>query len=72
MPRSALAYLADIVEACDTIELALQDLDLAGYERDVIIRSAVERQFITIGEAVNSLSRMDPELGKRIMHAAPR
>lgn len=70
MPRSALAYLADIVEACDTIQLALQDLDLARYKHDVIIRSAVERQFIIIGEAVNTLSRMDPELGRRITHAA--
>lgn len=60
MPRSVLACLADIIDACDTIDLALHDLDLPGYERDPIIRSAVERQFMTIGEAVNSLSRPQP------------
>jgi uncharacterized protein with HEPN domain len=62
MPRSPLAYLADIVEACDTIALAVHGLDLAGYRRDPIIRAAVERQFITIGGAVNALSRLAPVL----------
>ena len=69
MPRSALAYVEDIVGACDTISLALEGLDLTGYQGDPIIRSAVERQFITIGEAVNSLSRLDAELAASISHA---
>lgn len=69
MPRSALAYLVDIVEACDGIALALHGIDLAGYEGDRVIRSAVEREFIIIGEAVNSLARLDPELAARISHA---
>lgn len=34
-----------------------------------MIRSAVEREFITIGEAVNSLARLDPELAAEITHA---
>lgn len=70
MPRSPLAYQADIVEACDTIDLALQGLDLAGYQRDPIIRAAVERQFITIGEAVNALSRLAPVLADGISHVS--
>lgn len=70
MPRSVLAYLADIIDACDTIDLALKDIDLAGYQSDPIIRAAVERQFITIGEAVNTLSRLDPSLALRISHAS--
>ncbi len=70
MPRSVLAYLADIIEACDTIDLALHNLDLAGYESDPIVRSAVERQFITIGEAANSLSRLDSGLAQRISHVS--
>ena len=70
MPRSPLAYLADIVEACDTIDLALQGLDLEGYRRDPIIRAAVERQFITIGEAVNALSRLAPALADGISHVS--
>jgi uncharacterized protein with HEPN domain len=69
MPRSALAYLSDIVDACDGIELALRGVDLAAYESDRVIRSAVEREFITIGEAVNSLARLEPELAASISHA---
>jgi len=70
MPRSAQAYLADVIDACDTIALALRDLDLDGYQGDPVICSAVERQFITIGEAINSLSRLDPGLSRRISHAS--
>ena len=34
-----------------------------------MIRSAVEREFIIIGEAIASLGRMDPDLAARITHA---
>lgn len=70
MPRSPLAYLADIVEARDTIDLALHGLDLADYRRDPIIRAAVERQFITTGEAVNALSRLAPVPAGGISHGS--
>lgn len=70
MPRNPLAYLADIVEACNLIDLALRDLDLEAYRRDPIIRAAVERQFIIIGEAVNTLSRLAPALADGISHVA--
>ena len=36
------------------------------YERDIMLRSAVERQFIIIGESVNLLSKADPEAMSRI------
>ena len=61
MPRSAAAYLADIVDACDAIEMVLRGVDLARYHNERSIRSAVEREFI-IGEAVASLARIDPQL----------
>ncbi len=69
MPRSCEAYLADIIDACDTIELALSRVDTDGYLSDRVIRSAVEREFIIIGEAVASLGRTDPNLAARITHA---
>jgi uncharacterized protein with HEPN domain len=69
MPRSPEAYLADIIDACDSIGVALRDVDLDGYLRNRVIRSAVEREFIIIGEAVASLSRLDRELAARITHA---
>jgi uncharacterized protein with HEPN domain len=69
MPRSALAYLSDIVEACDAVAVALDGVDLPGYEVNRTLRSAVEREFTIIGEAVNSMSRIDPELAARVSHA---
>ncbi len=69
MPRSVAAYLADIIEACDAIEAALQGVDLARYQQERLIRSAVEREFILIGEAVSSLGRLVPDLAAGISHA---
>jgi len=69
MPRSAAAYLADIVEACDAIEAVLRGVNLQRYQNERAIRSAVEREFILIGEAVGSLTRIDPQLSAGTSHA---
>jgi uncharacterized protein with HEPN domain len=69
MPRSSLAYLADIVEACNAVEAALRGVDLEGYRSSRLIRSAVEREFLIIGEAVGSLAHLDSEISARISHA---
>ncbi len=69
MPRNALAYLADVVDACVAIEGFLADVDFAAYQTTPMARSAVGRQLILIGEAVGSLRRLDPSLSGRISHA---
>ena len=69
MRRSAAAYLADVIEACDAIEVALRGVDLAAYQSNRQVRSAVEREFMIIGEAVNSLSRLDVALAAGVSHA---
>ena len=69
MPRSALAYLADVVDACDAIARFLAGVDYAAYRETELTRSAVERQLIVIGEAVNALSRLDPSLAASISAA---
>ncbi len=69
MPRSPLAYLLDIVEACVAIENALSGLELDAYLANRLVRSAVEREFILIGEAVASLVRLDPGIAERISHS---
>jgi uncharacterized protein with HEPN domain len=69
MPRSPLAYLLDIIEACAAIENALSGLELDAYRANRLVRSAVEREFILIGEAVASLVRLEPGLSERISHS---
>lgn len=69
MPRSAVAYLSDIVEACDAIQDVLSGIDLLAYQKTRAIRSAVEREFITIGEAISVLGRVAPEVAAKISHA---
>jgi len=50
MPRDASAYLRDIIEACESIESILVGVDLDEYVASREKRSAVEREFIIIGE----------------------
>jgi uncharacterized protein with HEPN domain len=69
MPRDARAYLSDIIEACDAITTAVRGLDLAEYERNRLVRSSVEREFITTGEAAAALARIAPEVFDAITRA---
>jgi uncharacterized protein with HEPN domain len=69
MQRDERAYLNDIVESCVAIEAALSDIDLGAYRAERLVRSAVEREFIIIGEAIAALSRLSPDTFARITHA---
>jgi uncharacterized protein with HEPN domain len=69
MPRSPKAYLADIVDACHLIGRFLVGVDLDAYLASDEKRSAVERQFLIIGEAVAALRRQSPEVADSISEA---
>ena len=69
MPRSVAAYLADVMDACDAIADVVRDVDLAAYQAKRQVRSSVEREFMIIGEAVNSLGRLAPHLVAGVSHA---
>jgi uncharacterized protein with HEPN domain len=69
MPRDTRAYLADVIEACDAITVAGAGLDLASYERNRLVRSSIEREFIIIGEAIAALARIAPEIFGAITRA---
>ena len=69
MPREVRAYLSDIIAACDAIASDIANVDLEFYLANREKRSAVEREFIIIGEAVNVLSDIAPELFARIDQA---
>jgi uncharacterized protein with HEPN domain len=69
MPRDARAYLADIIESCDAIAVAVSGLELEDYEANRLVRSSVEREFIIIGEAMAALFRVAPNTFDSITRA---
>jgi uncharacterized protein with HEPN domain len=69
MPRDVRAYLVDILESCDAITMALNGIDIETYKTNRLIRSAVEREFTIIGEAMSVLSRRAPDIFASITHA---
>jgi uncharacterized protein with HEPN domain len=59
-------YLFDIREAAQFILQFTEGLTFEAYSKDPKSRSSVERQFITLGEALNQLSRIDPDAASQI------
>jgi Uncharacterized conserved protein len=69
MERDSNTYLYDIVQGCHTIHIFTQHLDFEMYTADLLVKSAVERQFIIIGEALSRLKRFDVTMYDQISHA---
>ena len=59
-------YLFDIREAVDRIVEFTRGLDLQRYLTDAMRRSAAERQFEIVGEALAQMSRRDPATAAEI------
>jgi uncharacterized protein with HEPN domain len=62
MTRDPRAYLADVLDAGKAIQAAVGEINFDDYCRSRLIRSAVEREFIIIGEALRQLSQRNPKL----------
>ena len=62
MARELSAYLQDILEACNSIQDVMSDVSLEEYRRKRAVRSAVEREFFIIGEALRRVSSLDETL----------
>jgi uncharacterized protein with HEPN domain len=69
MPHDTRAYLADIIECREAITDAIAGLELTTYQGNRLFRSAVEREFIIIGEAMSALSRRAPNIFGTISRA---
>lgn len=66
MKREPRAFVWDIVQAGSAVEQFLSGVAFSEYLGNLQLKSAVERQLITIGEALTQLSRVDPERAARI------
>ncbi len=66
MQPKAPKLLEDIRDAAAFIGEAVRGKGLADYERDRLLRQAIERNFEIIGEAMNRLAQHDPDTAGRI------
>jgi uncharacterized protein with HEPN domain len=66
MRPEALKLLHDIGQACELIARFTAGKTVEDFRNDIQLRSAVERQFITIGEALQQLLRVEPGLASSI------
>jgi len=69
MRRDSRVLLMAVVESADAIADAVNGVSFDDYCNSRLIRAAVEREFITIGEALNNLSRVDSGVFARIDQA---
>ncbi|HEX7581080.1 MAG TPA: HepT-like ribonuclease domain-containing protein [Thermoanaerobaculia bacterium] len=67
--RDPSSFLWDICRAGEAIQIFVRDRSFEDYAADLLVRSAVERQFEVIGEALKQLSRQAPEIEDRIPQA---
>lgn len=61
MQRKVGKYLHDVVQAGQAVQQFVAARSLPDYRDDLQLRSAVERQFEIIGEALNQALRLAPE-----------
>ena len=64
METEAAKYMLDARNACRAIRAFTKDATLEAYSGDLLLRSAVERQFEILGEAFSRLDRLDPSYRK--------
>ena len=69
MEHDPRAWLWDVRRAADSIAAFVESRSFADYAADLMLRSAVERQFEIAGEAFNRLSQEVP--GSRCTTARP-
>jgi uncharacterized protein with HEPN domain len=66
MERDARSLLWDVRESANAILRFVSGRDFDAYAADDMLRAAVERHFEIIGEALNRLGKVRPEIAARI------
>ena len=62
-------YLYDMLRACETLAQFVEGKQFADYDANLLLRSAVERQLMIVGEALGQAARTDEELVEQIENA---
>jgi uncharacterized protein with HEPN domain len=62
-------YLYDIRKACELLAEFAAGKTFADYAADALLRSAVERQFEIIGEALSQAIKLEPDFADAISEA---
>ncbi|MBI5970842.1 MAG: DUF86 domain-containing protein [Deltaproteobacteria bacterium] len=63
MNDAAKKYLYDIEKSIDSVALHLRGInDFNQFSRNLTVKRAVEREFEIIGEAINQLKAVEPEI----------
>lgn len=70
MRRDARVHLLDALEAARAVEMFMTGRTRDEYDRDRLLRSAVDREFEIVGEALNRLRRDDPAVAERVPNVA--
>ena len=65
-PRDPRKYLWDALHSAEQIQRFAKGATFDHYVSNDMLRSAIERQFEIIGEALNQLSKTSPELASAI------
>lgn len=66
MQHDSRKYLWDALRAADFVATFTEGKTFLDYDSDVMLRSAVERQFEIVGESLGQLSKVEPSLAERI------
>ena len=65
-PRDARPHLYDVAQACELLMRFTRGKTFDDYAADPMLRSAVERQFEIVGEALRRATELDGSLDGRI------
>ena len=66
MTHNIKACLHDAISACQLIAKFTEGITLQEYEKNLMVKSAVERQFEILGEALNRIKKHEPDFLKGI------
>lgn len=61
MAQDKLAYVEDVLEAIAFVKVVLSGHSFESFKNDQVLRAAIERQLITVGEALSKLAKLDSD-----------